>query len=243
MMTATLNSFGLALRRLVRPRYVDRNHKTGRIDEMRFSWGSISFRTWALGFGAMTDADDGGHISLHLPWLAVYVHVSNAVAARCKRWHLRATREALHYGRNSVMRWPWEWDWQTTELLDFDRNVVAIERKGGPRFWDIARRDSFDEHRALIATVSQTFPYRYMLQNGEVQERQATVHVERRTWRRRCFPFLRRSVTTIEVAFDGEVGERTGSWKGGCVGCGQELWWGETPRESLRRMEQTRRFR
>lgn len=46
----------------------------------------------------------------------------------------------------------------------------------------------------------------------------------------------------IDVDFDGEVGERTGSWKGGTVGCSYESRPGETPVQTLRRMERERRF-
>ena len=47
---------------------------------------------------------------------------------------------------------------------------------------------------------------------------------------------------SIGVSFDGEVGEETGSWKGGCVGCGYEMLPGEVPLDTLRRMERDRKF-
>lgn len=40
----------------------------------------------------------------------------------------------------------------------------------------------------------------------------------------------------------GEVGESTGGWKGGTLGCGYEMKPGETPLETLRRMECERKF-
>lgn len=49
--------------------------------------------------------------------------------------------------------------------------------------------------------------------------------------------------TDIDVEFDKEVGERTGSWKGGVLGCGWGLLPGETPYECLKRMERERLFR
>jgi len=48
---------------------------------------------------------------------------------------------------------------------------------------------------------------------------------------------------TIAVEFNEEVGERTGSWKGGVLGCGYDMKPGETRLECLRRMERERRFR
>ena len=89
-------------------------------------------------------------------------------------------------------------------------------------------------------------PYRYVLKSGGVQERTATVHVERGEWRRKflwwtsMFAKVRQS---IDVSFNDEVGERTGSWKGGCIGCGYDMLPGETAEQTLRRMEKERTFR
>jgi hypothetical protein len=44
------------------------------------------------------------------------------------------------------------------------------------------------------------------------------------------------------VVFSAEVGERSGSWKGGCIGCGYDLLPDELPEECLRRMERDRKF-
>lgn len=90
-----------------------------------------------------------------------------------------------------------------------------------------------------------TLPYSYRLRRGEVQERTATVHVERMEWRRkwtRWLPLFAKVRTYIEVSFSDEVGEQTGSWKGGCIGCSYELRPGETPEQSLRCMEVERKF-
>jgi hypothetical protein len=91
----------------------------------------------------------------------------------------------------------------------------------------------------------EAYPYRYTLRSGEAQERTATVTVERRTWWWKSFRWLgwpRKVRTAIDVKFSDEVGERTGSWKGGTIGCGYELQNGETPEQCLRRMEAEREF-
>lgn len=90
-----------------------------------------------------------------------------------------------------------------------------------------------------------SFPYRYLLKNGTVQERVATVHVERWEWRPRCLQWTKlfaKVRKSIDVLFSDEVGERSGSWKGGCTGCGYDLLLGETPEQCLRRMERNRKF-
>ncbi len=89
------------------------------------------------------------------------------------------------------------------------------------------------------------FSYRYFLKSGEVQLRTARVCVERRAWRPRCLRWtslFEKVRTSLDIKFSEEIGERTGSWKGGCTGCGWDLLPGETPEEALRRMELTRKF-
>lgn len=95
------------------------------------------------------------------------------------------------------------------------------------------------EHKVL--TEPEDHPYTYTLRSGEVQHRTATIKAEQRKWTRWWIPF-RRVSRSIDITFSDEVGERTGSWKGGCVGCGYEMKPGETPLQALRRMEAERKF-
>ena len=93
------------------------------------------------------------------------------------------------------------------------------------------------EHKIL--TEPETYPYTYTLLNGEVQNRTATIQVETRLWTRPWIPhklFKR----CIDVRFNDEVGERSGSWKGGTIGCGYDMLEGETALQTLRRMEKER---
>lgn len=83
--------------------------------------------------------------------------------------------------------------------------------------------------------------YRYRLRNGEVQERVASIHPEEREWWRPWSP-SRQVIKYIDISFDEEVGERTGSYKGGVLGCGYNMLSGERPVDTLRRMERDRRF-
>lgn len=95
------------------------------------------------------------------------------------------------------------------------------------------------EHKIL--SEPETHPYKYVLRNGEVQDREATIKKESRLWWRPWLPF-RRLEYSIDVAFDKEVGERSGTWKGGVFGCGYTMQPGETPRDTLRRMEAERKL-
>ena len=96
------------------------------------------------------------------------------------------------------------------------------------------------EHKIL--TEPETHSYKYTLRSGVVQKRAATIQVETRLWTRHWLPrklFKR----TIDVKFNDEVGERSGSWKGGCLGCGYDMNAGESPLDTLRRMERERKFK
>lgn len=92
---------------------------------------------------------------------------------------------------------------------------------------------------------SETHPYTYILKSGEVQSRNATIskrrHILARHWLHRIgWPTW--SKESVNIKFDGEVGERAGSWKGGTIGCAYDLCPGETMLDSLRRMEREREF-
>ena len=98
--------------------------------------------------------------------------------------------------------------------------------------WDFRQTDAYTE----------THPYTYVLNCGGVQNRTATCTIEKRKWHRKWFPFLTRTRQVIDITFDDEVGERSGSWKGGCTGCSYDMIEGETIEACLRRMEEKRKF-
>lgn len=100
---------------------------------------------------------------------------------------------------------------------------------------------SWNHQEHKILSESESHPYTYTLRSGEVQHRTATIKAEQRTWTRWWLPF-RRVSRSIDVDFNAEVGERSGSWKGGCMGCGYTMKAGETPLQTLRRMEKERTF-
>jgi hypothetical protein len=144
----------------------------------------------------------------------------------------------LHWGEYcKIIHLPWDWKHCATLQLMNDRS------------WRNAKEISLDSF--CLASNSPdawraTYSYVYRLNSGEVQERWADVTVDRMEWRWKWFgrflpwPRLRRQ--SINVNFNDEVGERTGSWKGGCIGCGYTMLRGETPEVTLRRMEFERKF-
>jgi len=136
--------------------------------------------------------------------------------------------------------WPlFSFHHQSTEVLTLDRQPVWIEYSGKKqKDWTVRHTEEEAAKKANCFTTR----YLYQLKSGKVQERTATVSVGRMTWGRKWFPFLKKIRTSIDVTFSDEVGERSGSWKGGCIGCGYDMLKNETPMQCLRRMERDRKF-
>ena len=143
--------------------------------------------------------------------------------------------------KSKYIHFPWNLEWYRTshaiELIEGDPRWVH-EFKG-------SRQDFWDKEKWKNLLWSETHPYTYVLNSGEIQNRMATITVEQREWRRRRLMWttlFNQVRTSISVEFDDEVGERTGSWKGGTLGCGWDLKPNESPLECLRRMEKERKF-
>lgn len=154
--------------------------------------------------------------------------------------------EKCWYQRYYHWDFPWQYDWYSTEVLnhaDNDKHIktLFIERRGD------RRKDRFAamrESEPIKLAASKIYDYTYTLKSGKIQNRKATVFVDRMTWRMRWYPILPfvKVTTGINVTFNEEVGERAGSYKGGCVGCGYTMLPNESPLQTLRRMEAERKF-
>jgi len=144
-------------------------------------------------------------------------------------WGIRADRDSvwLRWGKWSrFLDYPWSW-----HTISYQKMAI------GGRWVDVFRDDDITE------TISA--PYTYKLMSGEVQERKATVSRRRHIITyvgTKWLPWPRWVKESIDVEFDGEVGERSGSWKGGTIGCGYDLRPGEAMIDALRRMESERSF-
>jgi hypothetical protein len=217
-----------------------------------------------ISFGA-DENNDGVQLSLCFPWL-FSIYVTLCGVRNVKREYefgvaIHNTAVWLYTGYDPMGGWsrdmpwwdkchswyfPWDLEHHKTDVLTHAANIpglaipVFTQRRGEGKLGD----GSFERTQAAQRTVSDTYDYAYTLKSGEVQHRKATVYVYRRFWRARWWPLIPRTKvrTCINVNFDAEVGEGTGSWKGGCTGCGWELMQGETPRMALKRMEMTRKF-
>lgn len=146
------------------------------------------------------------------------------------QWSVYASAEfdlSFRWGKRSKsFAWPWRC------------HVLSYEKQLPDGSW-------VETHNFDVMPYIERYPFTYVLRNGEVQERNATVHKRRFILCRRAFRAFgwpQWVEESIDVEFDGEVGERSGSWKGGTIGCSYDILPGETLLETLRRMERERKF-
>jgi hypothetical protein len=146
------------------------------------------------------------------------------------QWSVYASQEfglTFHW---RMWRKSFDWPW--------DLHTLAYQKQLPDGSW----ASVFDHD---VEPYEEEHPYTYELNSGEVQNRTAKVSKRRHVLCRRAFKSLRWprwNKESIEVEFSDEVGERSGSWKGGCIGCGYDLKPGETLLDALRRMERERKF-
>ena len=187
--------------------------------------------------------------SLHFQFLygRVYVHLwpsredpEDIVDSWGVAWNWSAPdlRDSIQWhwggeGKYWFLHLPWGLDWvRTSQLMADDSWSHRTKQTPG---WGTPPEGRW----------SDDLPYVYTRESGERQERIATVTVQEMEWRRRGWmwsPFLRKVRRYIDVKFSDEVGEGTGSWKGGTMGCSYALQPGETPELCLWRMERERVF-
>lgn len=252
----SINSIVVPARMPALVRAIGGRWKDGR-RSYRMKWGELSFGKRGSAFDlCMFSADDGGgrfSLHLHALWVSAFISLpflnrwAFAPGEMMVSWgysHAPDMGLHLHWGerklssfphrqqRTKIVTMPWR-DWMQTA-----HDVRRSDGTWAPYVGSWERdKEPDDRHKA-------TYPYRYVLRSGEVQDRNATIYVERRVRKLKWLRWLPwgRTSYAISVDFDGEVGERAGSWKGGCTGCSYELRKDETPLECLRRMLRDRRF-
>ncbi len=208
----------------------------------RFTWGELQ-RGWSpLTIKVSGWHDDRATLILGLFFAAFYINLPK-INHLCGQGIDGGSYGFYFYDDALVLCWqkhnlflhyPWSWTFHKHEVMarTWSNNID----------WLLVPRSFFGKEFAKKWQA----PYTYTLNNGTVQRRIATYYVERRTWRWRWLkwlPFPRMVRTSIDVEFNAEVGERSGSWKGGTTGCSYDMLSGETPHDTLRRMERERKFK
>ncbi len=203
----------------------------------RCTWGEIS---WKLGFSlGYSVCHEKAHINIHLIYPDIFINMPMVIkqrpgtedwGARFGVWYHARAFQCCWRTACKILHLPWDFDHVRSTWLNEDGSVFGKKSRG--------------EYKPP-AHLCRTFPYTYTRLNGEVQQRTATVHGDVMEWRWRWFkwlPWPRRIRRSINIEFNDEVGERTGSWKGGCIGCGYDWRENETMEQCLRRMERERKF-
>lgn len=169
-----------------------------------------------------------------MPQYGVCIH-SNSL------WVYKGGKYENGQTQNGWITWDipfFSWDFIGRWIKDKNGEYVLIEKESmlaGSSYLSI---HDFKEHHAL----KESHPYVYNLKSGEVQRRIATCTVEKLKWNRKWFPMFSKTSERIDVWFDEETGERTGSWKGGVLGCSYQMEKDETIKQCLSRMERERKF-
>jgi hypothetical protein len=220
--------------------------------DTRYEWGEFVWhphpKRWSLSL-KFTDAysNEKDMLIIEPLFCSVYIHLSTEMC-RSKNGHDGREKNFGFYiypqlwkiqtvvfcfgTKQKHFEMPWGWKWHSTEILDHKFNPVYYEDTYTNKHVSFNHRYEAEDY--LKNLYSEIYEYKYTLKNGTVQERIAKVAVERRVWKMRWFPFVKMKRTTISVVFDEEVG--------GCTGCGYDILPGETPEQTLRRMEKERRF-
>lgn len=206
----------------------------------RFGWGEFT-PCWgfALSYGVYHEE---AHIHIHLIWGSLFIKVPMIINQRpgTEDWNAHygfsIFDSSIHFNwrtKCKILYLPWSWE--------FYKRWELVEGWSNKKHWIEIPREM--PHGKIAFT--ETNDYLYVLKSGEKQHRKATFYINRMEWRMRglyLLPWPRKVRESIWVDFDGEVGEETGSWKGGTTGCGYELKPGETGLQCLRRMEKERKF-
>jgi len=143
----------------------------------------------------------------------------------------------LHWDTNTrYIDLPWAYNWFGTSLLCKDSSWVyqkdeRIKRENLP----ICEDDLF----------SESYDFVYTLESGVEQHRVATVVVEKREWRPSWMKWTKlfsKTNKSIQVSFDGEVGEHSGTWRGGTKTTSYPIKGNETPKQCLDRMSRDKKM-
>lgn len=206
--------------------------------DWKMKWGQIKFGWCGPALKIYRFYQETGTINFGLVFVDIYVNTPWPKGDD-QGYGFSFAESGIHYqwgGRGHVWLYPWDWT--------FIRKWVQVNGSSwaeGRLVWVEVPEQLNPDAIAML----WKHPYKYKLNNGEVQKRVATIYVDRYEYRRRWLtrlPWWSRKYESIDVRFNKEVGERTGSWKGGCVGCSYKMLPGEKPLDTLLRMQSERKF-
>lgn len=205
---------------------------------MRFCWGELAYKPSGMRLSLHSWNEDHSTLIIGLVLLTLYIKLppinrEHSLDSGGYGFYFSEDALVFEWNRcNTFYYYPWSFSfYKRWELAKAYNYLLWIETPSRYPYDKLAHKS--------------TAPYTYTLKNGEKQHRMATYHVTRMEWRRRWLmwlPLFNRKKTYLDVSFSEEVGEESGTWKGGVLGCSYEMIPGELPLQTLRRMERERKF-
>ena len=146
---------------------------------------------------------------------------------------------------------PWAYEWMRTsraiKMTEDGRDVAEWLTEKSKRYPKVTLEETISKNHWDEPYTSMLYKerheYTYTFKDGSVQKVMCTVRISEREWRQhwlRWTSWRTKTRRTIDVDFDTEVGEETGSWKGGVMGTGNTMKPGQTIFEALQHMMKTR---
>lgn len=207
-----------------------------------FRWGQICWKTFGFGIG-YSIYHDTANFNFHFLWLQIFLKAPVLITFRegtedwCASYGVHTFGTGIHFNwrtEGKIFHLPWAWAHVRSSVFDGNGSKrPEIAEYGDVKLYKDGRH--VEKH-----------PFIYVLRSGEIQNRIATIYGTEMEWRWHWFkwlPWPRMIQRSISISFDDEVGERTGSWKGGVMGCSFDWKNGETMKGCLQRMQHEREFR
>ncbi len=214
-----------------------------------YNWGELNLK-WC-GPCVKLSAWSGDHDTLNISFLFfnVFIKLPYIIKRNPDKCSIEQPSYGFTYFEKSIhFHWgqrfylwhlPWDWNfYKRWEQVQFNN----IETQKPEYKWI-----EISKHGPDYGTTGTKYHYyyTYVRHNGEKQIVLATYYVDKMVWRWNWLMFLpwpRKVHISIDVDFDNELGERTGSWKGGVRGTSFQMFQNEHPEDTIRRMEKERKF-
>lgn len=199
---------------------------------------------------------------IHLPWWKVPEGANN-------QWENKSYRFGFYFYNTDakklfeliVVFWK-NWDKTFYMPWSYECHHIIIEGKDGRRYIEFykdykKRRIRAEKYNCRPLPVTDIFdiydkptfyweePYEYTLNDGKVQRCIGMYHIEEREWRPRAtywLPIFKITRKDLEIKLTDEIGEKSGTWKGGCTGFGRAILPGEDPHTAYQRIMKESKF-
>jgi hypothetical protein len=213
-----------------------------------FTWSQYKFLHVALKWPEYGD-NDTDRVSLRIGIYKLFIDIPlwkyvgpDEYSSECRKYGIAYHGDTfwLYTGKETKsLDAPWQREIIRMDLLKpngslFHRNTYKNDRKNGEHvhWYELEKSNDISNGLCEIVQLSHT------LKDGTIQERTVTLKGEEREWRMKWFmwlPFQKFIKRECDFTFSEEIGERSGSWKGGLMATSTEWKHGESLTESFMR--------